>query len=91
MTQRQLASLLKLLRREGVTRYTDGDLIVELGPIKRDAQDAQRKQYPSGPDVSIPEDTNPQVVNTPSEWGEITDLRASLEARYRTEGTEGKQ
>ena len=84
MTQRQLSALLKLLRREGVTRYQDGGLTVELGPLKRDAQDAQKKQFPPGPDVGVVEDASPQPVNTPSEWGEITDLRASLEARYRT-------
>lgn len=77
MTQRQLGALLKLLRREGVTQYSDGDLSVVFGAAPVERQERQGKQFPPGPDVPAVEEMNPPPAD------EITDLRAWLEDKYR--------
>jgi hypothetical protein len=80
MTQRQLSALLRLLRREGVSSYSDGAIRIDLRPEKPDAQDGQESSQkpPEGPDIGVP-----AGFDGAAQHEEITDPRAWLEERYR--------
>jgi len=81
MTTRQLGQLIKLLRREGVSRYVDGGICIELGPARADKQDKQRKSQADGKGDAPRHDDEAL-----GEDGTIDDPRAWLEERYRLAG-----
>jgi hypothetical protein len=76
MDNRKLGKLLSILRREGVTRYTDGAVTIELGAARADKQDKQRKSVtPENRDA--PQQGDTESIDDPAAW---------LAERYRAAG-----
>lgn len=82
MNSKQLRPILKLLREAGVTRYQQGDVVIELGPAPAaPAKVRVSAQKLPGADVSAMD-----VGQVNDSDNEITDPRQWLEAKYRAAG-----